>query len=81
MSERRAAQRQRVLKAASIEFDGKTVDCTLRNISRTGAALSVTSGIISHEFTLKIVASGIRRNCRVVWRKQTLIGLAFDTAA
>jgi len=79
--ERRASRRHRVLKAGSIEFDGKTVDCMLRNISRTGAALSVTSGIIPHEFTLKIVASGIRRNCRVVWRKQTLIGLAFDTAA
>ena len=81
MREHRAAQRQRVLKAGSIEFDGRTVGCMVRNISPTGAALTVTSGFVPHEFTLKIVASGIRRNCHVVWRKQALIGLAFDTAA
>ena len=33
-------------ESGSIEFDGRTVDCTLRNRSQIGAALSVTSGII-----------------------------------
>jgi hypothetical protein len=44
--ERRASRRLGVLKTGSIEFDGRTVDCTLRNRSQIGAALSVTSGII-----------------------------------
>jgi PilZ domain len=80
--EQRTTQRRRVLKAGSIEFDGRTVDCTLRNISPTGAALSVASHLgIPHEFTLNIAQNNIRQNCRVVWRKETLIGLAFECAA
>jgi hypothetical protein len=62
--ERRAIQRRRVLKGGSIEFDGRTVECVLRNI-----------------FKLNIPHGGIRQNCRVVWRKEALIGLVFEVAA
>ena len=76
--QRRAIQRQRVLKAGSIEFDGRTIDCTLRNISPLGAALKVANHYgIPHEFQLNILTSNIRRNCRVVWRSKTVIGLSF----
>ena len=43
MEERRAKPRQRVFKAGTIEFDGSGVDCTIRNMSATGAALDVAS--------------------------------------
>jgi hypothetical protein len=80
--ERRATQRRRVLKGGSIEFDGRTVECVLRNISAAGAALQVDRRLcIPHEFQLKIPNSQIRQNCRVVWRKDALIGLAFEVAA
>jgi len=80
--DRRAAQRRRVLKSASIEFDGGTVECVLRNISETGAALQVDRRVsIPHEFRLTVPHGEIQRNCRVVWRKDALIGLAFDVAA
>jgi hypothetical protein len=36
---------------------------------------------IPHEFELNIPNGEIRQNCRVVWRKETLIGLAFEAAA
>jgi len=33
----RIAPRRRVLKTGSIEFGGTVIDCTVRNISETGA--------------------------------------------
>jgi hypothetical protein len=83
--ERRATQRRRTLKGGSIEFDGRTVECVLRNISVTGAALQVDRWLcIPHEFKLNIPNSEVRQirhNCRVVWRKEALIGLVFEPIA
>jgi hypothetical protein len=78
MEERRTKPRRRVLKAGMIEFDGSTVDCTIRNISPIGAALDVASPVgIPHEITLNVVTRHERQNCHVVWRKQKRIGVAF----
>jgi len=75
--ENRIAARHRVLKGATIEFGGGAIDCTIRNLSGAGAALDVTSPVgIPAEFTL--VAEGIRRPCKVVWRKEKRIGVTFD---
>lgn len=75
--EHRVAARRRVLKGATIEFGGGAIDCTIRNLSDTGAALEVTSSLgIPTEFIL--VAGGNRRPCRVVWRKEKRIGITFD---
>ncbi|MGA2998232.1 PilZ domain-containing protein [Bradyrhizobium sp.] len=80
--ERRATQRRRVLKGGSIEFDGRTVECVLRNISPAGAALQIDRRLcIPHEFKLNIPHGEISQNCRVVWRTEALIGLAFEVAA
>ena len=75
--EHRIASRHRVLKAGSIQFGGGSIDCTVRNISDTGAALDVTSPLgIPEQFTL--VTDGNHLPCRVVWRKEKRIGVAFD---
>lgn len=75
--EHRIATRHRVLKGASIRFGGGSIDCTVRNISETGAALDVTSPLgIPTEFTL--VTESQQRPCRVVWRKEKRIGVTFD---
>jgi hypothetical protein len=75
--EHRITNRQRVLKAGKIEFGGGAVDCTVRNISATGAALDVTSPLgIPAQFIL--VTEGDHLPCRVVWRKEKRIGIAFD---
>jgi hypothetical protein len=75
--EHRIAARQRVLKRGTIEFGGGAIDCTVRNISATGAALDVTSPIgIPVRFNL--VTEGNRLPCRVVWRKEKRIGVAFE---
>jgi PilZ domain len=79
MDERRAKYRQRVFKAATIEFGGSGVDCTIRNISPIGAALDVASPVgIPHKITLNIVSRHERQNCHIVWRKEKRIGVIFD---
>lgn len=72
----RTAARHRVLKGARIEFGSSVFDCTIRNISDTGAALDLSPVGIPAEFTL--VAEGIRRQCKVVWRKEKRIGVTFE---
>ena len=79
MSEHRTSLRQRVLKAGEIEFGGGAIDCTVRNLSETGAALSVESPVgIPAEFNLVILSDDVNRRCRVVWRKEKRIGVTFE---
>jgi hypothetical protein len=77
MDEHRIATRHRVLKAGTIEFGGGAIDCTVRNLSATGAALDVTSPVgIPAQFIL--VTDGTHLSCHVLWRKEKRIGVAFD---
>jgi len=79
MVEKRVTSRNRVLKAGTIEFGGGAIDCTVRNVSNTGAALDVTSPVgIPEKFTLVVPADGLRLPCRIVWRRERRIGVAFD---
>jgi PilZ domain len=77
MDEHRITGRHRVLKSGKIEFGGGAIDCTVRNISDIGAALDVTSpvGIPSQSM---LVTNGNELPCRVIWRKEKRIGVAFD---
>lgn len=79
MNDRRIVSRHRVFKAGKIVFDGAVIDCTVRNISRTGAALEVESPDgIPHNFILVIETDRVRRACHVVWRKERRMGVVFD---
>ena len=79
MSENRRAPRLRTLKGGSILFGAAaTIDCVIRNISETGAALEVESPVgIPEEFTLLIKGEIIKRKCRVAWRSAKRIGVRF----
>jgi len=75
----RAAQRHRILKAGSIAFAGGAIDCLVRNISDTGAALEVASPVgIPDTFTLMISGDEAGHPCRVAWRRENRIGVAFQ---
>ena len=75
----RAAQRHRTLKAGSIAFGGGAIDCLVRNISATGAALEVASPVgIPDTFTLLISGEEAGHHCRVAWRRENRIGVAFQ---
>jgi hypothetical protein len=78
-AEHRSAPRRRVLKTARIEFGGIEVDCLVRNISATGAAIEVTSPLqCPIAFVLAIPSDGSVRHCHVVWRKGKRIGVRFN---
>lgn len=68
-----------MLKAGTIEFGGGAIDCTVRNLSDSGAALDVTSPLgIPEQFTLVVPGDGSHLACHVVWRKEKRIGVKFD---
>lgn len=79
MEEHRTSQRRRTLKAGTISFGGGTIDCTVRNLSESGAALDVISPIgIPERFTLLVEADHRHLPCRIVWRKEKRIGVHFE---
>ena len=79
MNEHRAAPRHRILKAGTISFGGGAIDCTVRNLSETGAALEVVTPIfIPDRFTLIVQTEQLKRPCRIVWRKEKRMGVAFE---
>jgi hypothetical protein len=79
MVETRIAPRHRVLKPAKIDFGRGAIDCTVRDLSVTGAALEVPhqSGIPA-KFTLLVPGDGLHLPCTVVWRTEYRIGVTFD---
>jgi hypothetical protein len=79
MDEKRIAPRNRVLKAGSISLSGGgAIDCTVRNMSSTGAALDVESPIgVPDDFKLVIEADHFSRSAHVQWRKGKRIGVTF----
>lgn len=80
MGNKRGSPRQRVLKSGKIVFAGGSfsVDCTIRNISESGARLQVPLTVsIPDKFTLVDMHAKARREALVVWRKNDLIGVRF----
>jgi PilZ domain len=78
MDENRRASRRRVLKSATIEFDRGAYSCAVRNLSEAGAALDVPyATAIPHEFKLIMESDQTSRRCRVIWRKENRLGVAF----
>jgi hypothetical protein len=81
MNEQRDCRRQRVLKSGTIAFNGSTIDCVVRNISITGAALEVESQSgIPPTFDLIVAPGKFSEHCRVLWRKDKRIGVIFEPA-
>lgn len=80
MIERRAAIRHRVLKQGMLAFSGGGgSDCTVRNISESGARIEIASPVgLPPSFTLVIAADRFQRHCHAVWSADRRIGVAFD---
>jgi hypothetical protein len=77
-SERRSAPRHRTFKTGKIILhDGASViDCTVRNISDSGAALSLpNAATVPGEFDLQFDTE--RRHCIVTWRRLDRMGVKF----
>jgi PilZ domain len=78
MEDTRNTPRHRVLKAATIAFSGTTVECLVRNLSATGAALEINGPLwFPDSFKLVTTSDGGSRQCRVVWRDGRRVGVTF----
>lgn len=80
--ERRANARQRRLNGAKIVFNNNSsvIDCTVRDLSRTGARLLVASPLgIPDWFDLRIDRNGTLYPSKVAWRSGKQIGVSFLT--
>jgi hypothetical protein len=78
MEERRTNERRRALRAGKIVWNkgGSVLDCTVRNVSKTGVLIGVLSVVtVPDEFELRW--DGNARRCIVVWRAPDRIGLKF----
>jgi len=78
-TEKRGVQRRSTLKGGKIVFNAgrSTIDCTLRNLSSTGAKLTVSSVVgIPDTFDL-VLDGGAKQPCRIKWRRLKEIGVEF----
>jgi hypothetical protein len=81
MIEKRVAPRHRVFKQGAITFrgGGGSIECTVRNLSSSGARVDIASPVgLPPSFTLVIAADRFMRNCHTVWSNDQRVGLAFD---
>jgi hypothetical protein len=77
--EKRAAPRHKVLKGATIAFDGNSIACTVRNLSPKGAALDFARSVsLPPSFMLLIETNQLIRRCHPIWSDDNRIGVAFD---
>ena len=82
VNERRKIPRHRTLKRGVIAFNrAGGVDCSVRNLSPSGACLEVASQVgIPNDFVLLIDSDHLQQPCHVIWRTGSRIGVAFRAA-
>ncbi|MEO6842525.1 MAG: PilZ domain-containing protein [Bradyrhizobium sp.] len=72
------ALRYKVAKPGIIKFGERTVDCLVRSLSETGAGMDVVNQLgIPAKFELVIPGDGLSLMCRVAWRRDHKMGVAF----
>jgi hypothetical protein len=77
-NESRRATRQKIRKAGTIHFPRFRMTCVVRDISKSGAALEVsTTTDIPDSFALILEMESAERACSVVWRKRNRLGVRF----
>lgn len=76
----RTHPRFRLTKPARIEHGGDRIPCTVRNISMTGAALTLSDfGLrVPDQFNLELTEDNVAIPCNVVWRRGFWLGVHFD---
>ena len=78
--DKRIAPRQKVLKAAKIiSIDNKTVlDCTVRNLSDTGAQLVIEKNVsVPDEFQFFLANGDTVRDAVLAWHRGDRVGVKF----
>ena len=82
LDERRASPRRRMLLRDASLLDGRPdriLRCTIKDLSDGGARVRVgTVEVVGDEVTLIDPKDGTERRCRIAWRSDTELGLAFE---
>jgi hypothetical protein len=77
--EKRAFVRHSELKAGTLQFDGGSINCVVRDWSNAGAMLHVPSSVgIPERCTLIMSPDGRHMFCRIAWRTDKRIGVEFE---
>jgi hypothetical protein len=75
---RRRSPRSKTFKGAELTWpNGVPVKCIVRNVSKTGAKLEVCGPVLRNIVDLIFDQDHSRRSCRVVWRKEPMVGVEF----
>jgi PilZ domain len=78
MDDRRSIRRTRVLKNVKILAGHASIPCTILDLTNGGACISFADTYdIPDRFELAFGNRHARRACRVTWRNQNQIGVAF----
>jgi|SRR5215217_334736 len=78
-SQRRRAERKRSLLAGKLSNadSSLTVDCTIRDLSDTGALVELVSPeLLPKALRLLVIKEGVVRDAEVVWRRGNRMGLS-----
>ena len=79
-SDLRTAKRSRSLLGGKVVFNGRrsTLDCTLRDLSESGAKLIFSAHVpIPEEFDLEVPQKGRTHRARIMWRTADSCGVRF----
>jgi len=82
--DRRALKRTRVSRIAKMIVPRRSpvIYCTVENITGAGACLKLASTFgVPETFDLTFEHGRTRRWCRVIWRTNDKLGVAFETTA
>src|SRR5271155_5532450 len=82
--DRRGVQRTKVLRNAKIIVPRRSpvIHCTVQNITSGGACLKLANTFgVPEQFELTFEQGRTRRLCRVVWRTNDELGVAFENEA
>jgi hypothetical protein len=83
MDERRDVTRTRIARSAKIILPRRSpvIHCTVQNITSGGACLKLANTFgMPETFELTFEHGRTRRACRVVWRTNDELGVAFEEA-
>jgi PilZ domain-containing protein len=81
--DRRTIKRTRVLRSAKIIVPRRSpvIHCTVQNINNGGACLKLANTFgLPETFDLTFEHGRTRRSCRVIWRTDDKLGVAFTDA-
>lgn len=79
MHERRSVGRTRLLKHAKILANRTTIPCTIVDLTNRGARIRLADARdVPNRFELYFGNRHAHRACRVTWRTENLLGVAFE---